>query len=179
MKIKNHETIIETKIREINDFPKDGIAYKDITPLLQCPSTSNIVIDAFAQHLSHLKVDAIVGIESRGFLYGMMLANRMNVPFVPIRKAGKLPYRTVAKEYDLEYGTATIEIHSDAIKKGWHVVVHDDLLATGGTANAAAHLVQQLGGTVSAYLFLIELTYLSGRSLLTESSDSIVSLLKY
>ena len=179
MTVKNFQLLIEKKIREISDFPKEGIAYKDITPLLQCPSTSSIVIDAFAQHLSQLKVDAILGIESRGFLFGMMLANRMNVPFIPVRKAGKLPYHTVAKKYELEYGTATIEIHSDAIKKGWHVVVHDDLLATGGTANAAAELVKRLGGNVSAFLFLIELTYLFGRERIKDNADTVVSLIKY
>lgn len=179
MKSTNFKVTIEKKIREIKDFPTEGISYKDITPLLHCPKTSTAVVDAFEQQLTAIKVDAIVGIESRGFLFGMLLANRLEVPFVPIRKAGKLPHHTIAKEYDLEYGSATIEIHTDAIKRGWNVIVHDDLLATGGTANAASDLISELGGTVSAYLFLIELAYLSGRELIENNSPNVISLLKY
>lgn len=179
MSVTNYKTIIEQKIRQVSDFPKEGISYKDITPLLLCPSTSSSVIEAFKFHLSKCKIDAIVGVESRGFLFGMLLANYLKVPFIPIRKAGKLPYSTISQDYDLEYGSATIEMHTDAIKEGWSVVIHDDLLATGGTANAAAKLVTKLGGNVAAYLFLIELTYLSGRNIIENNTENIISLIKY
>ncbi len=179
MTVINYERIVSQKIREVHDFPKKGIAYKDITPLLACAHSSSTVIDAFEHQLSQSKVDAVVGIESRGFIFGMMLANRLNVPFVPIRKAGKLPHHTIAQQYDLEYGSATIEIHTDSIKEDWNVVIHDDLLATGGTANAAAKLITQLGGNVESYLFLLELTYLSGRKILEKNTETIFSLVKY
>jgi adenine phosphoribosyltransferase len=166
-------------IRVVEDFPKKGISYKDITPLFQNVEMSNRIIDSFVEILSNVDVDAIAGVESRGFILGMVLANRLNVPFIPIRKQGKLPYNTISQDYDLEYGRATIEIHTDAIKKGWNVVVHDDLLATGGTADAAAKLITKLDANVSAFAFIVELSFLNGNIPLIEHSDTIISLTKY
>ena len=170
---------LEHKIREIKDFPKQGINFKDITPLLADPSLSSQVIEAFKEKLKSQKIDAILGVESRGFLFGMMLANELNIPFIPVRKAGKLPAQTISEEYSLEYGTASIEIHVDALKKGWNVVIHDDLLATGGTAKAAANLVQRLGAKVSAFLFIVELSFLEGREPLRNYSKEVFSLVNY
>lgn len=170
--LKNH-------IRVVEDFPKKGISYKDITPLFQDIKISNQIIDSFVECLSNVKIDAIAGVESRGFIFGMVLANRLNVPFVPIRKKGKLPYNTISQNYELEYGNAAIEIHTDAIKKGWNVVIHDDLLATGGTANAAAKLLKKLDANVSAFAFIVELSFLNGNTPLIEHSDTIISLTKY
>lgn len=170
--LKNH-------IRVVEDFPKKGISYKDITPLFQNIEISNRIIDSFVIRLSNIKIDAIVGIESRGFILGMVLANKLNVPFIPIRKKGKLPHNTISQDYELEYGNATIEIHTDAIKKGWNVVIHDDLLATGGTANAAAKLIKRLDAKVSAFAFIVELSFLNGNTTLIEHSDTIISLTKY
>ncbi len=126
--------------------------FKDITPILENQILCSGIIDGFVKEINH-KPDAIVGIESRGFLFGVLLANKLNVPFVMVRKAGKLPYKTIDQQYGLEYGTATIEMHVDALKKNWNVLIHDDLLATGGTAEAAAQLVKQLGANVSGFAF--------------------------
>jgi adenine phosphoribosyltransferase len=166
-------------IREIKDFPKPGISFKDITPILSNPDLSSSVIDSFVDSLKDEKVDAVVGVESRGFLFGMLLANALSVPFVPIRKVGKLPSHTISEEYDLEYGSAKIEIHTDAIKKDWNVVIHDDLLATGGTAVASAKLVRKLGGNILSFLFVVELSFLGGKTKLLEYSDNINSLIEY
>lgn len=166
-------------IREIKDFPKQGISFKDITPILSNPDLSSSVIDSFVDSLKDEKVDAVVGVESRGFLFGMLLANALSVPFVPIRKVGKLPSHTISEEYDLEYGSAKIEIHTDAIKKDWNVVIHDDLLATGGTAVASAKLVRKLGGNILSFLFVVELSFLGGKTKLLEYSDNINSLIEY
>ena len=146
--------LLAEHIREVKDFPKEGISFKDITPILSNPELSAKVIDSFVECLNDKDVDAIVGVESRGFLFGMLLSNALKVPFIPVRKAGKLPADTIFEEYALEYGTAKVEIHSDAIQKGWNIVVHDDLLATGGTAVAASKLVQRLGGNVISFYFL-------------------------
>ena len=124
-------------------------------------------------------MDAVVGVESRGFLFGMMLANELKVPFVTIRKKGKLPYEVVSYRYDLEYGSAEVEIHVDAIQKGWNVLVHDDLLATGGTASASAELIKKLGGEVCGFAFVIELANLNGKNKLNEYTDNFISLVKY
>ena len=166
-------------IREIKDFPKPGISFKDITPILSNPDLSSSVIDSFVDSLKDEKVDAVVGVESRGFLFGMLLANALSVPFVPIRKVGKLPSHTISEEYDLEYGSAKIEIHTDAIKKDWNVVIHDDLLATGGTAVASAKLVRKLGGNILSFLFVVELSFLGGKTKLLEYSDNINTLIEY
>ena len=166
-------------IREVKDFPKVGISFKDITPILSSPEASSLVVNSFVEILKDKKIDVIVGVESRGFLFGMLLANALNVPFVPVRKAGKLPADIICEEYDLEYGTAKVEIHTDAIKDGWNVVIHDDLLATGGTAVAASKLVQRLGGNILSFLFVVELSFLDGRNNLLKFSEDINSLIKY
>ena len=166
-------------IRVVEDFPKKGISYKDITPLFQNVEMSNRIIDSFVEILSNVDVDAIAGVESRGFILGMVLANRLNVPFIPIRKQGKLPYNTISQDYDLEYGRATIEIHTDAIKKGWNVVVHDDLLATGGTAEAAAKLVEISNSKVSAFVFVINLFDLGGSDNLVKNNYKVENLIDF
>ena len=170
---------IENIIRDIPDFPKEGIVFKDITPILLDYTLCFEVVEAFVEQLNELKVDAVVGVESRGFLFGMMLANELKVPFVPIRKKGKLPYEVVSYRDDLEYGSAEVEIHVDAIQKGWNVLVHDDLLATGGTASASAELIKKLGGEVCGFAFVIELANLNGKNKLNEYTDNFISLVKY
>ena len=170
---------IAKHIREVKDFPKEGISFKDITPILSNPDLSDDVLNSLVEYLNDKEVDAIVGVESRGFLFGMLIANALKVPFIPIRKAGKLPYDTIVEEYALEYGTAKVEIHTDAIKAGWNIVVHDDLLATGGTAVAASKLVKRLGGNIISFLFILELSFLDGRTSLFDYSKSIKSLVKY
>lgn len=157
---------IKSLIRDVPDFPKPGIVFKDITPLLEEPQVVKEVIKALSDCYHGKAVDAIAAIEARGFLFGFLLAQELNVPFIPIRKEGKLPYKKVTEEYVLEYGTAKIEIHEDAVKKDWQVVIHDDLLATGGTANAAGKLIQKLGGRVLGFSFIINLEFLRGRRLL-------------
>jgi len=170
---------LDKAIREVPNFPKQGINFKDITTLLLDPELSTEIIDAFIDKLSNVKVDAIVGVESRGFLFGFLLANKMGIPFVPIRKVGKLPGETLKFKYDLEYGSAEVEVHKSDIKEGWNVVVHDDLLATGGTACAASELIQQLGAKVSAFAFVISLDFLDGNKRLEKYSKEIISLKRY
>lgn len=170
---------IKHVIRDVHDFPKDGILFKDITPILHNQQLCNEIVNAFAEKLSDKKVDAIVGIESRGFLFGFALANKLNIPFILIRKAGKLPYKKIAYEYDLEYGSAKIEMQVDEIKKGWKVLIHDDLLATGGTAEAAAKLIQMQDGSVAGFAFLVELDFLNGKEKLNQYSETIISLVNY
>jgi adenine phosphoribosyltransferase len=170
---------IHTAIREVPNFPKPGINFKDITTILLDPELSSDIIDAFIERLKGNKIDAIVGVESRGFLFGFLLANRMNIPFIPIRKVGKLPGETLKFKYDLEYGSAEVEVHKSDIKKGWNVVVHDDLLATGGTACAASELIQQLGAKVAAFAFVISLDFLNGNERLEKYSEEIISLKRY
>jgi len=170
---------LDKAIREVPNFPKQGINFKDITTLLLDPELSTEIIDAFIERLKGKKIDAIVGVESRGFLFGFLLANKMGIPFVPIRKVGKLPGETLKFKYDLEYGSAEVEVHKSDIKEGWNVVVHDDLLATGGTACAASELIQQLGAKVSAFAFVISLDFLNGNKRLEKYSKEIISLKRY
>ena len=170
---------LDKTIREVPNFPKPGINFKDITTLLLNPELSTEIIDAFIERLKGKKIDAIVGVESRGFLFGFLLANKMNIPFVPIRKVGKLPGETLKFKYDLEYGSAEMEVHKSDIKEGWNIVVHDDLLATGGTACAASELIQQLGAKVAAFAFVISLDYLKGNEKLEKYSKEIISLKRY
>jgi len=151
-------------IRDVPNFPKDGIIFKDITPLLQSPEMLNKTTEALVQLVNGQKIDKVVGMESRGFIFGPLLASRLNAGFVPIRKPGKLPSTTLSETYDLEYGTDTLEIHTDSIQKGDMVLIHDDVLATGGTASAACKLVEKLGGTIVQCNFLIEITFLEGIS---------------
>ena len=170
---------IDLVIREVPDFPKPGINFKDITTLLLDQQLSSEIIDTFINRLKGKKVDAIVGVESRGFLFGFLLANKMGIPFIPIRKSGKLPGETLRCKYDLEYGSAEVEVHKSDIKKGWSILIHDDLLATGGTAVAASELIQMLGANVAAYAFLISLKRLNGDKKLSKFSDNIISLVNY
>ena len=152
-------------IRTIADFPQPGIQFKDITPLLKNPQGIKDCIELMLPEV-HTPVDCVVGIESRGFIMGPLLAQQLGCGFVPIRKKGKLPHQTLEQSYDLEYGSATIEIHRDAISSGDRVLLHDDVLATGGTAEAAIRLIEALGGEVVLCSFIIELTELSGRALI-------------
>ncbi|MDC3129731.1 adenine phosphoribosyltransferase [Bacteroidota bacterium] len=170
---------IDLVIREVPDFPKRGINFKDITTLLLDQELSSEIIDTFINRLKGKKVDAIVGVESRGFLFGFLLANKMGIPFIPIRKSGKLPGETLRFKYDLEYGSAEVEVHKSDIKKGWSILIHDDLLATGGTAVAASELIQMLGANVAAYAFIISLKRLNGDKKLSKFSDNIISLVNY
>ena len=157
---------VEDYIRSIPDFPEEGIIFRDITSVLQSAEGLKLAIDELAKLLEGVECDVIAGTESRGFVFGMPLAYLLNKPFVMVRKAGKLPCETISKTYDLEYGTATIEIHKDAITKGQKVVLVDDLIATGGTMKAAAELIEELGGEIAKILFLIELKGLEGRKVL-------------
>jgi adenine phosphoribosyltransferase len=166
-------------IRDVPNFPKEGIMFKDITPILKDAKLCDEIVDEFALRVKAFKIDAIVGIESRGFFFGFMLANKLNVPFIPLRKAGKLPYATDSYEYNLEYGTAKIEIHKDAIEEGWNVMIHDDLLATGGTAIAAAELVKKQKGKIACFTFLVELDFLNAKSKLNSYSENVISILNY
>ncbi len=168
---------LSSKIRDIKDFPMEGIIFRDITTLLKDPEYMVEAIDRMVENLKKFDFDYVIGAESRGFLFGMPVAYAMKKGFIPIRKKGKLPAETVSTKYSLEYGEAEIEIHKDAIKKGTKVVIIDDLIATGGTAKAAAELVESLGGKVMAFEFLIELENLNGRDLL--DGYAVESIIKY
>lgn len=172
------EEKVKQFVRDIPDFPKQGILFRDLTPILAKPELCLEIVDFFAKNIVE-KPDAVAAIEARGFWFGPLLAQRLGVPFIPIRKKGKLPYRSVEKKYELEYGEASVEIHADAIHAGQRVLIHDDLIATGGSAVAAAELIQELGGVVSGFVFLVELNALGGRQKLLPYTDSIISLLKY
>ncbi len=173
------EQKLKAAIRDVPDFPKTGILFKDITPILHDQQLCNDVLDTFAESCISKKLDAIVGIESRGFLFGFALANKLNIPFILVRKAGKLPYTTISHEYDLEYGTAKVEMQVEEIKPGWNVLIHDDLLATGGTAEAAAKLVEMQKGKVAGFAFLVELDFLKGREKLKNYCNNTISLVNY
>ncbi|WP_424964259.1 adenine phosphoribosyltransferase [Ekhidna sp.] len=166
-------------IRDVPDFPKPGIVFKDITPLLKDVQLSADITDALADYWKDHELDAIVGIESRGFIWGNALAQKLNIPFVPVRKKGKLPAETHSFAYDLEYGSAELEIHKDSILSGHRALIHDDLLATGGTAVAAAELVKMAGGEVAGFSFLVELGFLNGRAPLDKFTAHIHSIISY
>jgi len=168
---------LKDKIRNVPDFPKAGILFYDITTLLQDADGLRAAIDSLALPFQDQGIDLVVGIESRGFIFGAAVADRIGAGFSPVRKPGKLPSHTVKCTYDLEYGTDCLEIHDDAVRKGQRVLIVDDLLATGGTARAAVNLVKQLGGQVHALAFLIELVALNGRAKL--EGEHIHSVLKY
>ena len=173
------ETKLKAAIRDIPDFPKPGILFKDITPILKDAVLCAEIVDAFVIQLKDVEIDVIAGIESRGFLFGLMLANRLNVPFVPIRKQGKLPFKKIQQPCELEYGSAILELHVDAILPGQKVLIHDDLLATGGTVNAATRLIQQLNGEIAGYAFVISLDFLKGKETLKQQTSNIVSLISF
>ena len=153
-------------VRTIPDFPEPGVMFRDITTILQDPDGLKLAIDGLRKELENVEYDVVVGPESRGFIFGVPIAYAENKGFVPVRKKGKLPYKTIAETYDLEYGNATIEIHEDAITPGQKVVIVDDLLATGGTMEAIIHLVERLGGEVARVCFVMELAGLNGREAL-------------
>ncbi|HXV28173.1 MAG TPA: adenine phosphoribosyltransferase [bacterium] len=169
--------VLQNLIRDVPDFPKKGILFKDITTLLKDPAAFHFAVDQLAKELKNKRIDFIVGIESRGFIFSPVLAYKLNAGFVPVRKQGKLPSHTEQVAYTLEYGEAVLEIHKDAFPKGARVAIVDDLLATGGTALATAHLVEKLGGTVESIVFLIELNFLNGREKL--SRYNLFSLIHY
>lgn len=154
---------IEEYVRSIPDFPEPGIIFRDVTSILQDGNGLRLAVDSMQKCLEGIEADVILGMESRGFLFGMPIAYNLHKPFVMVRKQGKLPCETISQTYDLEYGSATIEIHKDAVKPGQRVVIVDDLIATGGTVQAAARMVEQLGGRVVKIVFLMELAGLKGR----------------
>ena len=169
---------VKSKIREIKDFPKEGIIFRDITTALKDAETLRVIVDYLCEQFKDEKIDYIAGIESRGFILGMPMAYKMGIGFVPVRKPNKLPAATYSQEYSLEYGTDKIEIHQDAFPQGANVLVVDDLLATGGTAEAACKLVKKAGANLVGTAFLIELTALKGREKLVDSPKN-VSMLQY
>lgn len=169
--------MIESYIRDIPDFPKEGVIFKDITPLLNSVEARKEVINKFIENLPDTKIDKVIGVESRGFFFGILLAQELGVGFVPVRKKGKLPFDTLSASYELEYGTDILEIHTDAIQKGENILIHDDVLATGGTMKAVCELVEKLGGNIVQLNFLMELEFLNGREKIKDRN--VFSLLKY
>lgn len=170
--------LLKSHIRNIPDFPKPGIQFKDITPLLKNPDTLELTSQVLARPFRNSNIDHVVGLESRGFLFGTNLAQDLHAGFVPIRKPDKLPAETVSSSYELEYGVDTIEMHADALKEGDRVLIHDDLIATGGSAKAATELVEKLGAVVVGYSFIIELSALQGKDILKKEAavDVLMSL---
>lgn len=168
---------LKNLIRDIPDFPKKGIIFKDITPLLKDPSAFKKVVDIISDKFNKDNIDLIAAIEARGFIIGGAVANNINKGFIPIRKVGKLPYKSYKMEYDLEYGTDVIEMHEDAISKGDKVLIIDDLLATGGTAEGVVKLVERSGGIVAGIAFIVELEFLNGRKRL--DGKKIFSMIKF
>ena len=168
---------LKAYIREVPDFPKPGILFYDITTLLKDPLALRMTVDRFAWIFARKEIDKVIGIESRGFMFGPTVAYDLNAGFVPVRKPGKLPAKTIRQSYDLEYGSDAIEMHADAIAKGDRVLIVDDLIATGGTALAAARLVESAGGTVAGFGFIVELTFLPGREKL--QGYEVESLIRY
>lgn len=175
----NIEQKLKNVIRDVPDFPKPGIIFKDITPIMMNAELSNEVLDHMFQLYKNQQIDAVAGIESRGFLFGYPLAMRLGVPFVLIRKKGKLPYDKISFDYDLEYGSATIEMHTDAVKSKQRVLVHDDLLATGGSAEAAAKLIEKAGGEIAGFNFLVSLDFLNGADKIENFTNNIINLATY
>ena len=168
-------------IRNVPDFPKPGIMFKDITPIFLdaklCDEITEYLINSFLHN--HGKIDAVCAIESRGFFIGVLIANKLQVPLFPVRKAGKLPAKVRSYSYDLEYGSATLEIHKDVVQPGWNVMIHDDILATGGTAMAAAELVKAEGGNVAGFSFIATLNFLKGKEHIKGYSNNIVSAIEF
>ena len=173
------EAELKRVIRDFPDYPKPGIVFKDISPILMDMQLYGQVITAFSKRIQDLNIDVIVGVESRGFWFGPAIAQQLNIPFIPIRKKGKLPGETISKTYNLEYGTATIEVQKDRLKKNARVLIHDDLLATGGTAKAAAELINLAGAETVGFAFLVNLTFLNAEHDLASISNNIISLVNY
>ncbi|MCO6494136.1 MAG: adenine phosphoribosyltransferase [Bacteroidetes bacterium] len=172
---------LESVIRNVPDFPKPGIQFKDIMPIFLNAELCNQAVDSIINvyNKNQTKIDAVCSIESRGFFLGILIANKLGVPMIPIRKKGKLPAQVKSYTYDLEYGSATVEIQTNIVKPEWNVLIHDDLLATGGTAKAAAELIKTEGGIVAGFAFIAELDFLKGRELILPYSNKIVSLVNY
>lgn len=171
---------LKSRIRDVKDFPKPGILFKDITPVFADPALMKDVVSFFRDSFAGKRVDAVVGIEARGFIFGSLLALAMECPFVPVRKSGKLPFKTFRREYSLEYGQSAVEMHVDAIKPGSHVLIHDDVLATGGTAIATGELVRSNGGQLAGFCFLLNLGFLEGaRQLVKHFGIAPVSVVDY
>ena len=168
---------LEKYIRNIPNFPKEGIQFKDITPLLANAKAVEECVNLFIKNLPHTKIDKVVGIESRGFFFAILLAQKLNAGFIPVRKPNKLPYQTISASYELEYGFDTLEMHTDALQKNDNILIHDDVLATGGTAKAVCELVEKLGGNIVQVNFIMELTALNGKNKIKDCP--IFSLLKY
>lgn len=160
---------LESYIRDVQDFPKEGILFKDITPLLLNPLARAECLTILLSSLKEIKIDKVIGVESRGFFFGILLAEALNVGFIPVRKPKKLPFETISASYDLEYGFDTLEMHIDAIQKGDKILIHDDVLATGGTAKAVCELVERLGGEIVQINFLMEIVALKGREKLGDN----------
>lgn len=173
------EEKLKSIIRDVPDFPKPGIVFKDITPVLKDAEVCREMVATAVQLVKPLNLDAIAGIESRGFLLGMPIALELGIPFILIRKKGKLPYKTVSYSYNLEYGSAEIEMHQDAVESGQRILIHDDLLATGGSAAAAAELIKTRNGTVAGFNFLVELSFLKGAERLNNYSENISTLVRF
>jgi adenine phosphoribosyltransferase len=170
---------LSAAIRDVPDFPKPGILFKDISPIMLDAQLSNEVVENLFEMYRDQQIEAIAGIESRGFLFGYPLAMRLGIPFILIRKQGKLPYKKTSHAYDLEYGSAVIEIHDDAVLPRQRVLIHDDLLATGGSADAAAALIKKCGGEVAGFNFLVGLSFLNGEEKLISHSENISSLITF
>lgn len=173
------EERLKGTIRDVPNFPKEGIVFKDISTIMLDAQLSSDVLDHLVDLYKDQGVEAVAGIESRGFLFGFPLAMKLGVPFILIRKEGKLPYRKISYAYELEYGRATIEMHTDALKPGQKVLIHDDLLATGGSAEAAAILVKKCGGDVAGFNFLVSLDFLNGEDKLKQHSKNIINLVRF
>jgi len=173
------EDKLSSAIRDIPNFPKEGIVFKDITPIMMDAQLSIEVVDHLYEMYKDQGLDGIAGIESRGFLFGYPLAMKLGIPFILIRKKGKLPHKIISYDYDLEYGSATIEMHIDAVTEGQKILIHDDLLATGGSANAAGKLIEKAGGEVAGFNFLVTLEFLNGKDKLEEFSNNITNLVAY
>lgn len=169
---------VKDKIRDVADFPKPGIIFKDITTALKDAETLKKMVDFLCENFKEEKIDYIIGLESRGFIFGVPVAYNLDAGFIPIRKPNKLPAKTISESYELEYGTDTLEIHEDAIKKGDRVIIVDDLLATGGTAAAACNLVTKTGAEIVGCAFIIELNFLNGRNKLPKDCK-VLSMIEY
>lgn len=170
---------IKEKIRTVPNFPKEGIMFRDITTLLADPQGLKDTVDAFVERYKDAKIDVVAGIDARGFIIGGILAHQLGVGFIPLRKKGKLPYKTESVTYDLEYGTDTIEIHVDAVKEGQNILLVDDLLATGGTSLAACQLIEKLGGKIVEVAFIVDLPEVGGRKKLEDAGYKIFTLVEF
>ena len=173
------EDKLKKSIRDVPDFPRPGIMFKDISPVMLDSELSSEIVDNLFSIYKTKQIDAVAGIESRGFLFGYPLAIRLGVPFILIRKEGKLPYQKISHSYELEYGKAVVEMHVDAVSEGQRILVHDDLLATGGSAKAASQLIKKCGGVICGFNFLVSLDFLNGKKVLKKECDNIMSLINY